>query len=407
MKQIQLLHGQGYRLCSSGNPDRRFTLPGNRHQKVLSGYWQTDIHKTDRKPETYQFFRSSSRFSAPGGSGSSSGLRCRICHVANEWLHRPVVPVIFFLLMFLLAHAPSPAQTGFGARGLAMGGTGFLTAGDAWAVFNNPSALPDSGTTVSFSGIRYFGMSELNEAAAAVAVGFNRVRLGAGAASFGFGMYRESGFHLGMMIPWRPGSTGQGNAAPAWAGSSASGPVLTGSGSAGPGLAAAGWAGTGLAGTRAKARPGSGAVGLAAEFRHIAIERYGSASAILLNAGVTFHPTANIALAATLGNATGSAIGRSRDPLPVVSSVGVSWQTLDNLNLVTAAVKDNRFPLSWRMGAEYTPVRAIAFRGGAMTGPEQFNLGLAVNLSGFTAAFAALNHLELGWTTTIELTMRF
>lgn len=278
--------------------------------------------------------------------------------------------------MILLSATSASAQTGFGARGLAMGGTGFLTPGDAWAVFNNPSALPDSGTTVSFFGIRYFGMSELTEAAAAASGGYRRVRLGAGASSFGFGMYRESGFHLGLKVPWMRGTAEMGSR-------------------------------TAESAVAGSLHAGSGAAGLSIEWRHISIERYGNASALLLNAGLTLHPVDQIAIAATLGNATGSAIGQSRDPLPVVSSVGVSWQTLDDLNLVAAAVKDNRFPVSWRMGAEYTPIQALALRGGAMTGPGQFNLGLAVNLSGFSAAFAALNHLELGWTTTIELTMRF
>ncbi|MCA1801298.1 MAG: hypothetical protein LC662_02435, partial [Rhodothermaceae bacterium] len=58
----------------------------------------------------------------------------------------------FMTVMLFMITPPADAQTGYGARSMAMGGTGFLSVHDSWAVFNNPAALPDSGITVSFFG---------------------------------------------------------------------------------------------------------------------------------------------------------------------------------------------------------------------------------------------------------------
>jgi hypothetical protein len=266
-------------------------------------------------------------------------------------------PALRFMpvLLFMIA-PPADAQTGYGARSMAMGGTGFLSAHDSWAVFNNPAALPDSGITVSFFGTRYFGFSELTETAVSASAGILKIRSGIGVFTYGFDKYRESGFRLGIKIPF----TLQDAALQA---------------------------------------------GIAAEWRHISIENYASASALLVDAGLILHAGGGISIAGVVGNATASSIGESREPLPVVSSVGIAWRVLSQLSLAGAAVKDNRFPVSWRLGAEYGPVPFLDLRAGAMTGPEQFNMGIGIRLHPVITSVSVMNHTDLGWTPSVELSV--
>lgn len=284
----------------------------------------------------------------------------RIIFFSNSRFVRTVIPVYvpaqIIIPVLLSITAPAIAQTGFGARSMAMGGTGLLSGNDSWAVFNNPAALPDSGITVSFYGTRYFGFSELTETAVAGSAGILGVRAGAGVFTYGFDKYRESGFRFGVKIPFTLQDVGL-------------------------------------------------EAGIAAEWRHISIENYSSASALLLDAGLVLHPGAGISIAGVVSNTAGSAIGESREPLPVVSSVGIGWQALSQLTLTGAAVKDNRFPVSWRMGGEYRPVHYLDLRAGAMTGPGQFNVGIGIRMNPVITSISAMNHMDLGWTPSVELTV--
>jgi hypothetical protein len=310
------------------------------HNIHIYGYRQ----KTIKSTETYPFFCSTSSF-----SGLKKAMEMK------EAMDRSPLIVLTLLIALTATSAfawSAFAQSGFGARAMAMGGTGILPQNESWAVFNNPAALPDSGITVSFNGTRYFGFSELTETAFSISAAVFGVRTGAGAYTFGFDKYRESGFRMGVKIPYAFAEAG-----------------------------------------------------IAAEWRHISIENYSSASALMLDAGLLLHPGGGFSIAGVVGNATASAIGRGRDPLPVVSSVGIGWSVLSRLTLTGAAVKDNRFPVSWRMGAEYRPVPYLDLRSGAMTGPEQFNLGIGIRLNPVKTSISVMNHLDLGWTPSVELTV--
>jgi hypothetical protein len=308
-------------------------------------------------PETYQFFFSASSFFMKWMTVqrlpclNTVGYRksSRRTIFKNT---RLVCLVTSLILQILFTSLPLIAQTGFGARAMGMGGTGMMPQNDSWAVFNNPAALPDSGTVFSFYGTRYFGFDELTETAFSMSAGLFGVRAGLGAFTFGFGKYRESGFRMAAGIPVS---------------------IIE--------------------------------AGLAVEWRHISIENYSSASALMLDAGLVLHPGGGISIAGVAGNVAGSTIGSSREPLPVVSSIGIGWQIFSNLTITGAAVKDNRFSVSWRIGTEYRPVPYLDLRSGAMTGPEQFHMGIGIRLKPVITSVAVMNHTDLGWTPSVEMTV--
>jgi hypothetical protein len=227
-----------------------------------------------------------------------------------------------------------------------MGGACVSLPGDLWAAMRNPALL----TEVRLSAAAAwqpgrFGLTELSSASMAGAMHFGTFGIGAGVSHFGGPLYRE-------LLP-----------------------------SAGFGM-----------------RIGEQvSLGAQASLLCLSIDRYGSTTVPVLDAGATVRVVPSLLLAAAAGNVTHAAIvGSITDRLPVTLRLGACWNP-DSAMLLQAEIdKDMRWPATMRFGGEYRPLDMISLRAGATTKPWTVSGGFGLRLGGMLFDYAYSWHPDLG-----------
>lgn len=147
-------------------------------------------------------------------------------------------------------------------------------------------------------------------------------------------------------------------------------------------------------------------VGIRGRYYDTRIEGYGSARALGLHLGllVTILPSLQFGAQATNINSP-SLNGRKK--LPQTLQIGVRYQATRTFVVLAEVFKDVSFPLSGRAGIEVRPVPRLALRTGVTTAPLRFTGGVGVQLGWIRAHLAAEQHLELGWTPSASLELRW
>lgn len=244
-------------------------------------------------------------------------------------------------------------NNGRGTKAIALGDAFVAVADNAWAVYYNPAGLAFLGQW-EFSGFMIpgqFGLEELRTSAFAVAVPWTSVGAGITMEQFGFDLYRETTFRLGIAV----------------------------------------------------AMDDKFAAGLTCGVTRFAIEGYGSENQPDVDAGILCHASEEINVGASLGNLTGSTIGSFRERLPCVLRMGFSYQSPDGFLLTFECEKDARYPLSVKGGIQQKIFGVLNLRVGAANNPDKFTAGLSVAYEGCEIGYAAYSHLELGWTHQFEV----
>lgn len=147
-------------------------------------------------------------------------------------------------------------------------------------------------------------------------------------------------------------------------------------------------------------------VGIIGRYYNTRIEGYGSARALGLHLGmlVTILPSLQFGAQAT--NINGPSLD-GRKQLPQTLQVGVRYQATRSLEVLADVFKEVSFPLSVRAGVEVRPVPRLALRTGITTAPLRFTGGVGVQFGWIRVHLAAEQHLELGWTPSASLELRW
>lgn len=252
----------------------------------------------------------------------------------------------FLLISFLAALcnlSAAYAQATLGARELSMGRATTALPESDWSLFANPAMISATAPGISFFGVRYYGLDEITDLGV---VAVSPTRLGAmafGAHRFGDDLYNESRLRLGYKNEYQ--------------------------------------------GVH---------FGLVANYNHLAMGGgYGSAGAIGVDVGVAARILDGLWLAAKAVNVNQPSYGEYsgiREELARDLSIGMSYQISDLLVFSTEAVKDIRFPLSYRAGFDAKILGGFRGRAGVTTEPVTFAGGFGLSSKSWAVNVGVQQH---------------
>ncbi|NUN70530.1 MAG: hypothetical protein HUU02_12540 [Bacteroidetes bacterium] len=143
-------------------------------------------------------------------------------------------------------------------------------------------------------------------------------------------------------------------------------------------------------------------VGLAFHLSHIAVQDYGSAFAVQWDAGFRFRLSSVVSLGASVHNITGAHFGEA-DDIPRLFLFGTALHLPEGILLAADLVKDVRYPLFVRIGAEVPLHPSFSLRAGMDSSADRLTGGLSVTVSPFRAEYAIGIHPALGLQHTFGL----
>jgi hypothetical protein len=261
----------------------------------------------------------------------------------------------FVIILLFLSN-----QTGFsgfdrircGARNSALGSASVAVAQDVWAVRANPGGI--AGIDACSLGVDYepdpFGISELRNFSAALAVPSVIGNIGVAAGTFGFTLYREVSVSLGFSERFQ---------------------------------------GVGF--------------GARANVQSVSIARYGHASSLSFDAGVLIPLPPSFMVGLAFTNVGHSSIGPAGEELPQSFSLGASFAPMNEAAIFCTYVKEPGFDPALRIGVEYSFLHHAALRAGIDGEPALLCGGIGVQWSGIDVDYALSHHDDLGWTQEISI----
>lgn len=226
----------------------------------------------------------------------------------------------------LLVNTQASAQPTLGAREVALGQAATALPGSSWSIFGNPAMGNQESSSVSFFGLRYYGMQEITDMAAVINIASGLGAFGLGAHRFGDDLYNESrlraayknsyeGFHLGLALTYHH--------------------VVMGGG-------------------------------------------YGTLGAIGIDVGLGAEVSQRLWIGANATNINRPAYGSYMDideELARSLNIGFGYTLADAALVLMDVYKDVRFPISYRGGFEVEFLRYFRGRAGITTEPISFSGG--------------------------------
>lgn len=260
---------------------------------------------------------------------------------------------------------PARGQATLGARAISLGQATTALPNNLWSVFENPAMISDSQRTVSFFGIRYYGLAELTDVAAVVAYPTNIGVIGGGAHRYGNDLFNETrirltysnsfqDFYYGASINYNNISIGQGTSS---------------------------------------------------------ID-YGSYGAFGIDVGIAARVIDDLWLGAKATNINQGEYGESNlqdgstyaEEVPRNLSIGFSYRLSGVAMFTSDVVKDVSFPISYRGGIEVDVVENLKARAGITTAPQTFSGGFGYNTDQWGINIVVQKHEEnaLGYSPGLD-----
>ena len=261
------------------------------------------------------------------------------------------VVVIFCVLIVEISHC----QTTIGARLLGAGQTGAALPYNQWAIFSNSALLETDQRSVSFYGFRYVGISEITDIAASVNVPTKLGSFGAGFHRYGFDLFNRTNIRLGYKKRFSRFHTG-------------------------------------LAVSYTAVQQGGG---------------YGSAGAFGIHLGIAAQIVETLWLGARATNVNQPVYGNSDEYLPRDLAIGLAYLPSGRMLLSIDAVKDVRFPISLRAGAELELIKGFEARAGITTQPETYSGGFGFTSDRWEINIGVQQHIPLGLSPAVDLGISF
>jgi hypothetical protein len=261
------------------------------------------------------------------------------------------VVVISYVCIFEISYC----QTTIGARSIGIGQTGVALPDHQWAIFSNSSLISTDKRRVSFYGFRYVGISEISDLAASVQLPTRIGSFGAGFHRYGFNLFNQTHLRLGY-----------------------------------------------------KQQVKHFHAGFSVNYSHVQQGGgYGSAGAIGLNLGIAAQILESLWLGARATNINQPAYGDTNEYLPRDLAVGLSYLPSRRVILTADAVKDVRFPISLRAGAEVELISGFLARAGISTQPETYAGGFGYVTDRWQINIGIQQHIPLGISPAIDLGVTF
>lgn len=278
---------------------------------------------------------------------------------------RPLRLILLGLGLAALVAEPAAAQLAEGgARRLAMGRAGVALGGEAWGVANPATWATLSDRRLALEGSQAFGLADLRLGAASAAVPLSVGTVAVSGRTFGGSDHRETRVVAGFARP--------------------------------------------LALSRSRQLE----IGLAVGLESASTDGFGSASTLLLDAGVQGDLLPSLRLGLSARNLLGVGRGAEADLQRSVSTVptlaaGLAFTPSERAMMVLDAYQDLDRGLSVRAGVEAAPVEVLALRVGVSTQPVRYTAGLGVTAGPARVDLAVEQHETLGLTPAFGVEVGF
>jgi len=242
-------------------------------------------------------------------------------------------------------------QNSIGARSIATGQTGVAVPNDHWAVFSNSSLLQTDETQVSFYGFRYVGIAEITDAAASATLPVKNGAIGVGIHRYGFQLFNETRFRAGYKQQWEQFHAG-----------------------------------------------------VVINYNHVQQGGgYGSAGAFGVDLGIAGQIAESLWFGARSTNVNQPSYAETEEELPRELAAGLSYFPSPGVMLTAEAVKDVRFPASFRVGFDAELIKGLNARAGATTNPDTYSIGFGYSTSAWQVNFAVQQHVLLGLSPALDI----
>lgn len=274
---------------------------------------------------------------------------------------RPIRLILLGLGLVILSAEPVQAQLAEGGpRRLALGRAGVALGGEAWGTANPATWATLADHRLALEGSQAFGLADLRLGAASAALPLSVGTVAVSGRTFGGGAHRETRVLAGLARP--------------------------------------------LALSRSRTLD----VGLAVGLESASTDGFGSASTLLLDAGIQGDLLPPLRLGLSARNLLGVRRGAEADLRRSVSTVptlavGLAFTPSDRSVLVLDAYQDLDQGLSIRAGVEASPVEALALRVGVSSQPFRYTAGLGVLAGPVRVDLAAEQHETLGLTPAVSV----
>jgi hypothetical protein len=146
-------------------------------------------------------------------------------------------------------------------------------------------------------------------------------------------------------------------------------------------------------------------VGIGVQYFSLTIPGYGSAGTVGIDAGMVLEVSDGFRAGVAALNLNAPAIGRNRERLPQVLSLGLSYQPMGGLLLAIDLVKEIRFPPDILLGVEFAPVKTLRILVGSGTDPASFRAGMTFAYGLAEVGYIFSNHPDLGATHRFSLVL--
>jgi len=267
-------------------------------------------------------------------------------------MHRLLIPVK--IICFSIAVF---AQYNPGARQISLANSDVALANDVFTLFNNPAGL--SQINWREIGVYYspapFGLSELANGYAAYLEPFSFGSVAIGGSTYGFELYRETKVAAGYSYRYKN--------------------IFL--------------------------------IGASLNYQTFSIKNYGSTGSFYLNAGALAYITNDLRWGFNITNLNRATIGNEDDQIPMILSIGLSYNLIRNFSLNFSVEKDIRYNPSVQFGIEYDIIEYLSLRMGTSNEPSRFAAGIGINYSLFNLDYSFFTHPDLGLTHQAGLVLSF
>lgn len=264
--------------------------------------------------------------------------------------------IILFQIMGVLPVRAAFENKEIGSAYLGRGGSGVAALNSAFLLYENPAALyfgPVRQVDVFFK--NYYGISSLNQIAAAVSFTLLGVPVGLGFWQYGDKLYHESALRLSAA--WGVGK--------------------------------------------------NFSLALQGDVLNLWIKNYGSATTAAVGLAVLYRLSDQINVALRTENLNRPAIGQAGEALPLQMVSGLSYQALPPLAVFADVVKESGQPFDYRFGVEYQSSRWLAVRGGFRVLTNSYAAGLSFYTGRVRMDYGFEYHPQLNFSHSLSVGYAF
>lgn len=263
-----------------------------------------------------------------------------------------IIFILFITINFSLIAQLSP-----GAKQISLSNSDVAMSNDVFSAFNNIAGLAQLNWREI--GIYYspapFGLSELSNGYLAYIEPSSIGSFSFGAMTYGFELYRESGFLIGY-----------------------SNKIFN-----------------------------KFFYGISFNLHSVNIKNYGSDFAIYLNLGSLVYLTKDLRFGLFIENLNRASFSEDEEQIPTVIHSGFSYDILKELSINICLEKDIRYKPSFQFGVDYDIIDNLSIRSGFSNNPSNYSAGIGINYSMFNLDYAVSSHNDLGLTHQFGLIINF